>query len=884
VRDLTKTIAVASLLVPASAQPLGIGDLKLHSALNQQLNAEINLVLSGGEKASEIKVQLAPPEKFDAAGVPWSYFLSKIKFDTVIRPNGTVIVKLSSNETLREPFLNFLLEVSWDQGNLYREFTVLIDPPAAYQQPIVPVIQPTQINQPQQVVQAVAKTRQPKASMLQAKITADSYGPTARNDTLWKIAEKVKPSADISTEQMMVALYESNPKAFYKDNVNALMAGHTLRVPDQQTVLNLSKAQAARIFREQTRIWRSPDKAVAKAKTEQQTEQSIADSNQLDLVAPTEEEVTNQVDVTPGQEQGGDEIAGTDADSVSGSAQQKSVDKTGDADAVLQTRLDKLEQQIAMMQKLLELKDEQLAALQNKEGSASTTQDQVIPDKTLVVSDQGQPKTEPSKSEPKKVSEVKPTPKPKPKPVPSVEPESSWFGEAYYTIVGGLGIVLLAGLGWLWWRKRTVEEETEADSMFAASSEIRMPDSEDVGSSGVVSFDETSNYDVGTVGESSFLSEFTPSDFDAFDTDQSEVDPISEADVYLAYGRYQQAEDLMRQAIEENPERNECKLKLLEIFYANENKEAFELYANELKDAGKQNDFAFWAKVVEMGNEIIPDSALLNVSKGSNIKADFPNDDKKSAFIAEKDEVTSKPLFTDEVDQNDSDPIEDLEDEFSLNLGDDESSNDALDFDLSSFADSEPEHKKTPEMPSADETGEFESVEFDLNTTGEEVSTTASKAEETDIQNELETFDFDFNTAEDENAAVDTEQDQTKQVGSVDVDDNLESFDFSDLKTGQDNKAEDSANNDLDDAKLDDDFDFNFDFNEAISTGAIGEEADAGVADLTDMDEFETKIDLAKAYIDMGDADAAKSIAEEVLEKGSDEQKKTAQSIMDQLK
>ncbi len=94
--------------------------------------------------------------------------------------------------------------------------------------------------------------------------------------------------------------------------------------------------------------------------------------------------------------------------------------------------------------------------------------------------------------------------------------------------------------------------------------------------------------------------------------DQSEIDPISEADVYLAYGRYQQAEELMRHAIEEQPGNDEFKLKLLEIFYAHEDREAFEKYTAELIDEGKIDDPAFWAKVTEMGSEICPESIFFS--------------------------------------------------------------------------------------------------------------------------------------------------------------------------------------------------------------------------------------------------------------------------------
>ncbi len=111
-RNLTKALAAVSLLIPASGYSLGIGGIKLHSALNQKLNAEISLITSKGEAASDIKVELASPDKFDEVGVPWSSFPSKIKFTPFTRSNGSVAIKLTSNETLNEPFLDFIIEVN----------------------------------------------------------------------------------------------------------------------------------------------------------------------------------------------------------------------------------------------------------------------------------------------------------------------------------------------------------------------------------------------------------------------------------------------------------------------------------------------------------------------------------------------------------------------------------------------------------------------------------------------------------------------------------------------------------------------------------------------------------------------------------------------------
>ncbi|MEO1881383.1 MAG: FimV/HubP family polar landmark protein, partial [Methylococcales bacterium] len=233
-----------------------------------------------------------------------------------------------------------------------------------------------------------------------------------------------------------------------------------------------------------------------------------------------------------------------------------------------------------------------------------------------------------------------------------------------------------------------------------------------------------------------FLSEFTPSNFDA---DQQEVDPVSEADVYLAYGRYQQAEDLVRQAIIDQPDSDECKLKLLEIFHANENKAAFEEFATELVNAGRHNDLEFWSKVVVMGGEIAPDSSL----------------------------------FTDQGD-----------------------------------------------------------IKTDLN--AEELR---------EDKGVVSDFVFDLSVFDTENAVE------------------------AEIAEGLESELDISSNS-----------------AETFSHANAAEAFDMSVSDLTDMDELETKIDLAKAYVEMGDEEAAREIADEVIAKGTERQKAIAQAIIDQLK
>lgn len=850
-RNFTKTLAVVSLLAPASAQPLGIGDLKLHSALNQRLNAEINLILSPDEKPSDIRVRLAAPEKFDEAGIPWSYFLSKIKFDTLVKTNGAVVVKLSSNDALQEPFLDFLVEVSWTNGSMYREFTVLVDPPTAYQQPIIPVIEKTQ---PVQTVQSFppARTTTKRVSMAPGGFQGDSYGPTVRNDTLWEIAEKVKPSSRVSTEQMMMALYEKNPDAFYKANVNALMEGTTLKIPDNNVIAKLSKKQAARLFSQQVNNWNAVKSGQplndASALVASESENKPI-NNQLKLIAPLETNVSENAIVSPGQGQG-DAAVNAATSSVPGG------ETHGTDEAVLQGRIQQLESRVEELQKMLVLKDEQLALLQNK----ATVQP------SIVNKPQAQAKSEKIPEEQQAVDVKQPVADKKQKGLEIIketqQANSDGFG-GYYAIIGGLGVMILGGLGYLWWRKREIQEEDyDTESMFNSSSEIRLPDT-DV--SLMTTAEEASNYDVGTVGESSFLSEFTPSDFDAFDSDQNEVDPISEADVYLAYGRYQQAEELIRQTIVDNPQRQDCKLKLLEIFYANENKVAFEDYVNELVQEDMHSDSEFWSKVVELGKEIIPDSALLSTVS----KSDDHEESGSANFDLSEDDA---PASVNIDESGEKDPIA----QFDSDL--EEITNEDLDFNMDEiFADNSDPSDPSPE--SSEKLSE-NSVEFDLDGIAESLDQDHNEMSNDKNEEEIESLEFDSGTDVEKQAiesTMDVEMDFDPSPSETD--EIVQNIDISEAAK-KDDQLE-SAQSDVGD------FDFSFDLDldksslkDKDSEGSIEKNA---VSDITDMDEFETKIDLVKAYIDMGDAEAAKSIAEEVLKNGNNHQKQAAQSILDQI-
>lgn len=916
VSNLTKTLAVVSLLAPASAQPLGIGDIELHSALNQNLNASIKLSVAAGENPSDISVRLAPVEKFDQAGVPWNYFLSKIKLEPVIQANGNVIVKVTSREALTEPFLDFLLEVSWPQGSQIREYTLLIDPPADYHSPVVPSAESGGVrvealedyDRPARKSRSSSKRRQsrPEAGGITPQTpSSGEYGPVRNQDTLWGIAEQLGAERNVPTRQMLNALYQANPDAFNNGNMDLLKAGVTLKIPETEAIVQGAPAQPSTKRGEV-----KPPKEAAVAP------KSVAASNKgLELVAPTDAKIADNAKVGSQAKSG--------ADATSGSVGAAGGEAVSGKDRELQSRIEKLEQQLGMMQQLLALKDQQLANLQNKDKAVA---DQGLPaaPKSVVPSQPkspavtepqppvGQPPIAPPSQElvvqqppaPATPQPAPPQAKPKPKPpkpvAPPVSEESGWLSSSgYYLSVGGLGVGILGALGWLWWRKRRIEDQTNTESMFASASQIKMPDTDSSLSVPVMEMTGAGSYDVGTVGESSFISDFTPSDFDAFDTDQNEVDPMSEADVYLAYGRYQQAEDLIRHAIEEQPARDEYKLKLLEILYANENRDAFAVYAQQLADAGKQADRPFWTKVSDMAKELIPESALFGGTEAVpavHAKADFDlpvvgavGEDASAELYASDSEAFSLDALSDDLVDLDAPTLPDmvLMDDVSSELAELQltgaepasTADNGLDFDLSSFStDSADKSVDQAEQSRTDiETIDFDLSSFSIDTKAEEKSGLEQEAAE----DKLESFDFNFDFDEPKPAVDDqAEVEQPLDMAS------LESYEFPDfdvLAADKDTtvqaepaaatKAESSA----------DEFDFNFDFDAPISLSDDESGIGSGVSDLTDMDEFETKIDLAKAYIDMGDAEAARAIAQEVLEKGSKEQKAAAQAILDEL-
>ena len=302
-RKLKTTLAILSLISPLGVNAMGVGDIKLHSALNQNLRAEIPLVNAKPKSISDIWISLAPPAAFARVGIERPFYLSSFRFKPIIKTDGSIVVKITSIDVIREPFVDFLLDVSWPQGHILREFTLLLDPPVTLQKksilvssPPVTKVQRSTIapvpNENDVIAPSVAttnpisyssvpapepippktpkrfKARSPKPTS-RAYGFGEKYGPVVKKETLWSIVNSVKPENGVSPEQLLIGIYRENPHAFFKNNINALKAGQTLTIPTRDVIVQLSSAQASIEYKRQIDVWsgRISDASPKKAKT-----------------------------------------------------------------------------------------------------------------------------------------------------------------------------------------------------------------------------------------------------------------------------------------------------------------------------------------------------------------------------------------------------------------------------------------------------------------------------------------------------------------------------------------------------------------------------------------------------------------------------------------
>jgi pilus assembly protein FimV len=905
IRKLSLAVAVVTALSPIGALALGLGEIHPQSALNQTFKADIDLLSVSQEELQDVRVSLASHEAFKKAGMDRPFHLTGLKFTPQLTASGKPVIAITSKDPIREPFLNFLVEVNWPKGRLVREFTVLLDPPVTLSRKPRPVASPVSRTQPVTKVTTSRRTTAPERVAQQSSmhtVGGREYGPVQPNDNLWKIAKQMR-EGDESIEQVMMALQAHNPTAFINNNVNNLKVGKILRLPEEADVAAMSKREAREEFLAQTEEWQG---ARASADAERPQDKRAAGP------APTPKDRLKLVSPKPGlgesaEREGMSELAEIERLQQELMLVRESNESALQENDVLKSRVKELETQIQDIQRLLTLKSDQLAEVQAAQSKAAEKMQEMeetaVEPAPAVAEPEIEPTVEPVPSEPvtaeaeqpvvpvpegtvieevdieakiaaeqadkmppaQPAPTVEPTPADKPvsrpvqpeatleKPPAATIPEKkvSYFdslkeNSTMLAIIGGVGALLIGLLTIVMRRRKEAEAEFAESILVSPDSEIA-PGGADDSSSLTSPTDETS-----------FMSDFSPSDIDALQDETGEVDPLSEADVYIAYGRYQQAEELINQAIEKYPEREELKHKLLEIYFSAKKSDAFTALAQQLYDGGlKEQQPDAWSKIATMGKELNPGHALFASAAGlaaADMSDNMDDLDLDLGPLSEEEVSTPVPEEPRESSDDVSDELESMDLSGLENL--DEMDSETLEADLS--LDSEFLNKIDSEEPSPIE----DSDALDIDLSDLEVDSVSPGIDSKPAAEESSEEPLPFDLAEIEDSqTLDNVADQI-EVEDSEVLDNL------DLE---------SIEREL----------------EGISTDLDNEEGDVDELsllhshsenlDLDSADEITTKLDLARAYIDMGDNEGAKSILEEVVGEGSEPQQKEAQELLSSL-
>ena len=646
-RILAWLVAGTLFVLPWAAHAAGLGKITVNSSLGQPLAAEIDLLGVQKGELDTLVAKLASPDVFRQANIQFNSALAGIKFSVEKKPDGQPYLKLKTLQPVNEAFLDFLIELNWTSGRLVKEYTVLLDPPGftptetlapvAVVPEAKPLPAPVEEAMPElagvppdekigvEAMPEVTQAEAPEATAAAAPEEQKTYGPIKRGETLRKIAASVKPS-DYTLEQMLVGLLRSNKSAFMGNNMNRMKTGPILRVPESSELATVEPNQAVKEVRVQARDWNAYRQKLAEA-ADQAAPTDIAKQSATgkittkveDQAAPKEpgkEVLKLSKGEPPAGIAGGtgnkalqDRIRSLEEEAI---AKDKAVNESNE-------RIALLEKNIKDMQRLLEIKSQNLAELQKQAGAAMTPQPAAQPAPAPKPAEAKAPESKPAESKkpeekPAMVAAVKPAEAPKPADktkAQSPPPETSLLDDILDNplyLGGGAGVViLLLGLGYIAVRKKKSLTSFE-DSVINA---------DDLKASTV--FGNTKSGVVVNTSDSSLMSDFAVRSGGAVKTD--EVDPVAEAEVYIAYGRDTQAEEILKEALKKSPTHHKIRLKLLEIYAARKNVPVFETLARELYAATGGKPGPIWDRAAQLGYALNPDNPMYESAKSAAIES-----------------------------------------------------------------------------------------------------------------------------------------------------------------------------------------------------------------------------------------------------------------------
>lgn len=636
-----------------SASALTLGALRVDSALGENLRAEIAIPQATPAELSNLIVQIAPPEAFRARGLDYSAAASSINVQLVQKPDGTALLQLRSNAPLNDPFVDLIVDTQWNTGSMQRSYTLLLDPPstprsAAPATAAAPQITAPQVTAPAPVsvtgktysssprIRATTPPAQPVvAAAAPAPASAQNEAVRVRSgDTAGRIANANRP-AGVSLDQMLVAMLRSNPNAFINGNVNRLRAGTVLQIPSREQALETSAQEARQIVAAQSRDFNAYRRSLA-AKAPQAAVQAAARSASGQVQAQVSEsranaETADKLTLSKG--------------AIQTAAEEEKLAAQKQAEAQ-ESRLSELQRNLAELNELAQSStpasanastqptetpaaataapaDSQAAA--SAEANASLPAVEVASANAALIesnasaaatpttsSDEAQPAV-PAEAAPKPAA-AQPRPAPAPAPMPVEEP--SLLDNPLVPAGGALIAILLGLLGYSTWKRRRAAQAAEQDPSLGDSQ--LHPDTFFAGSGG---------QHVDTTDAAATTMAYAPSQLDG----GADVDPVAEADVYLAYGRDVQAEEILKEALRTQPERTAIYVKLAEIYAKREDAKALEDIARSLQPHTEPGS-SEWQRVTALGRQLAPQNPLY--ADAADAASNAPTDKPGSGFAA----------------------------------------------------------------------------------------------------------------------------------------------------------------------------------------------------------------------------------------------------------
>lgn len=970
--------AVFALLAAGACHALGFGEMALHSALNQPLDATVELVAVKPSERESVDVRIPDAEMFERFGIARNPVLDDVRVEVAGRQGDRLRITLSTRRPVREPFLTLLLEADWNGGRALREYTVLLDPPTEAPTTPAPAARaesdttapdtaaPTETRSAAE--QPAAADEAPQASPETAPARAQApgqraprapaeesryrrYGPVAPDETLWSIASELRPDPQISMDQMLLAIYQANPQAF-DDNINLLNAGSTLIIPSADEIHAIDETAARQEIADQKRDYARSQGATRTAAAQQpeatpQAEpagEAPPEDGELRLEPPTDD-ASGTAEAAPadtGEEPAAGELIAENA-AATARALAEAAERAGQAEpAASGEQAPEDGEDAAEASDTVTAAEDAAAAedgpgaetpapgdqpggTEGEAGEATTADAETAgaPEETAPAA--GEPATEPAAAQ-------EPAAEPVGETVPvgaeSVIPEGTAGLLTSRNVLLALAALLLVVTIVMWLRRRQYKPVPADFSSQVASGVERDT---------VPAMDET-----------------VPGATDHRAASAESVEEVlADADSYIEHELYDEALAALKVGMEQYPGDPALRRKALEVHYAAGARDAF-LAAVEAYSPRPAADDPEWLAIAAMGRELAPDHPMFAESAPhgrertqpdtaeapdtSDLERSFDSyfDDEEEAPAAppaaEDAERESAPdlIWPEEEDEarpetgraTEPETIGFESSEFE-STGSDETGTDEvtsgtaagestggagddlyLDFDWSTDTDEQP--AAGGDFPETAETGEprdedakadagpptldIDLSEFDVGPDEERREAgpeeTGQTAAADSGEDEFADFDFDSLSLYDDQpaersgeaagAAGETAEPELSEEGTVEKPD----FEASEGLSLDQAPVTEQDGSETEGAETMPSLEVDFGESEAAPADAGEPPAESGAASEGD-DEVTTKLDLARAYLDMGEPDMARSLLEEVKDQGNAEQRREAEELLE---